>query len=263
MSKHRTTKTHHRKTAVAAVAVAAVGVPSIAMACLNGPDDKATKASGVETTASAGQGQGKRWHEKKSHHAEKSASPKRSKETKRSKEERASRSASATPRARATSAPATTLSATAPAAVKSKAPATTAATKAAASPSSAASSAQDQVVDLVNSERAKVGCSPLKVNAKLAKAAEAHSEDMAEHSDMSHTGSDGSSPGDRIERAGYSWSTYGENVAYGYSSAKSVMEGWMNSSGHRANILNCDFKEIGVGLAQPGDYWTQDFGAGR
>ncbi|MFF7653236.1 CAP domain-containing protein [Streptomyces sp. NPDC007983] len=258
MSKHRTTKTHHRKIAVAAVAVAAVGVPSVAMACLNGPDDKDTKASGVETTASAAQEQGKRWHEKKSHHAEKSASPKRAKET-----ERASRSASATPRARATSAPATTLSATAPAAVKSKAPATTATTKAAASPSSAASSAQDQVVDLVNSERAKVGCSPLKVNAKLTKAAQAHSEDMAEHSDMSHTGSDGSSPGDRIERAGYSWSTYGENVAYGYSSAKSVMEGWMNSSGHKANILNCDFKEIGVGLAQPGDYWTQDFGAAR
>src|SRR4051812_24455393 len=100
MSKHRTTKTHHRKIAVAAVAVAAVGVPSVAMACLDGPDDKATKASGVETTASAGQEQGQRWHEKKSHQrdAEKSASPKRAKES-----ERASRSASATPRARTTS----------------------------------------------------------------------------------------------------------------------------------------------------------------
>lgn len=261
MSKHRTTKTHHRKMVVAAVAVAAVGVPSVAMACLNGPDDKATKASGVATTASAGQERGQRWHEKKNHHrdAEETATAKRAKES-----ERASRSASATPRARTSSAPATTLSATAPAAVKSKAPATTApATKASASPSSAASSAQNEVVDLVNSERAKAGCSPLKVNAKLTEAAQAHSEDMAEHSDMSHTGSDGSSPDDRIEKAGYSWSTYGENVAYGYSSAKSVMEGWMNSSGHKANILNCDFKEIGVGRAQPGNYWTQDFGTAR
>ena len=261
MSKHRTTKTHHRKIAVAAVAVAAVGVPSVAMACLNGPDDKGSEARGVEAGASAAQERGQRWHEKKSHHrdAEKAAPTKRAKET-----ERASRSASATPRARTSSAPATTLSATPPAAVKSEAPATTApATKASASPSSTASSAQDEVVDLVNSERAKVGCSPLKVNAKLTEAAQAHSEDMAEHSNMSHTGSDGSSPGDRIEKAGYSWSTYGENVAYGYSSAKSVMEGWMNSSGHKANILNCDFKEIGVGHAKPGDYWTQDFGAAR
>ncbi|MFI0773653.1 CAP domain-containing protein [Streptomyces sp. NPDC021212] len=267
MSKHRTTKTHHRKMVVAAVAVAAVGVPSVAMACLNGPGDKGDEARGVETSASAGQEHGQRWHEKKSHHwdaekAEKTASANRAKKAKGAA--RASRSSSATPRAHTTGAPATTLSATAPAAAKSKAPATTApATKAAASPSSAAAGAEEQVVELVNSERAKVGCSPVKVNAKLTAAAEAHSKDMAEHSDMSHTGSDGSSPGDRIEKAGYSWSTYGENVAYGYSSAKSVMEGWMNSSGHKANILNCDFKEIGVGLAQHGDYWTQDFGTAR
>ncbi|WP_421106074.1 CAP domain-containing protein [Streptomyces sp. NEAU-S77] len=261
MSKHRTTKTHHRKIAVAAVAAAAVGVPSVAMACLDGPDDKGNQARGVEARATAEQEQGQRWHEKKSHHrdAEKTAPTKRAKET-----ERASRSASATPRTRTTSAPATTLSDTAPAAAKSKAPATTApATKAAASPSAAASSAEAQVVELVNDERAKVGCSPVKVNAKLTEAAEAHSKDMAEHSNMSHTGSDGSQPGDRIEAAGYTWSTYGENVAYGYGSAKSVMEGWMNSSGHKANILNCDFKEIGVGLSGSDNYWTQDFGTAR
>ncbi|MFI0816406.1 CAP domain-containing protein [Streptomyces sp. NPDC021098] len=267
MSKHRTTKTHHRKIAVAAVAVAAVGVPSVAMACLNGPDDKSNAAHGVETSASAKQehGQGREQsqsrHEKKGHHrdADEPATTKRAEATKR-----ASRSASATPRTRTTSTPATTLSDTAPAAAKSKAPATTApATKAAAAPSSAASSAEAQVVELVNDERAKVGCSPVKVNAKLTEAAEAHSEDMAEHSNMSHTGSDGSSPGDRITRAGYSWSTYGENVAYGYGSAKSVMEGWMNSSGHKANILNCDFKEIGVGLSGADNYWTQDFGTAR
>ncbi|GAU70397.1 hypothetical protein SSP35_19_00330 [Streptomyces sp. NBRC 110611] len=123
-----------------------------------------------------------------------------------------------------------------------------------------ASGAAARVLELVNSERGKAGCSPLKLNAKLTKAAQDHSEDMAEHRAMSHTGSDGSAPEERLSRAGYSWSSYGENVAYGYSTPESVMEGWMTSPGHKRNILDCSFKEIGVGLAQPGDYWTQDFG---
>ncbi|MEU6328684.1 CAP domain-containing protein [Streptomyces sp. NPDC047049] len=117
-----------------------------------------------------------------------------------------------------------------------------------------------RVVELVNKERSKAGCSPLTVNAKLTKAAQDHSKDMADHKNMSHTGSDGSSPDDRITRAGYHWSSYGENVAYGYSTPEKVMAGWMSSPGHKRNILDCSFKEIGVGLAQPGDYWTQDFG---
>ncbi|WP_310727382.1 CAP domain-containing protein [Streptomyces sp. N2A] len=130
-----------------------------------------------------------------------------------------------------------------------------------AAPSSApASSAAASILKLVNSERSKAGCSPLKLNAKLTKAAQDHSKDMAAHRNMSHTGSDGSDPGQRITRAGYNWSAYGENVAYGYSSPESVMKGWMNSPGHKRNILDCSFKELGVGLAQPGDYWTQDFG---
>ncbi|MGX4693966.1 CAP domain-containing protein [Streptomyces sp. JNUCC 63] len=130
-------------------------------------------------------------------------------------------------------------------------------------PTATASGTTARVVELVNSERAKAGCSPLTVNATLTKAAQTHSDDMASHRNMSHTGSDGSSPGDRITRAGYNWRTYGENVAYGYSTPEQVMAGWMSSPGHKANILNCSFKEIGVGLAQPGDYWTQDFGASR
>ncbi|MEV7520727.1 CAP domain-containing protein [Streptomyces sp. NPDC091371] len=117
-----------------------------------------------------------------------------------------------------------------------------------------------QVLALVNQERAAAGCPALSLNAKLTKAAQDHSADMAAHSNMSHTGSDGSDAGQRITRAGYAWSSYGENVAYGYSTAEKVMEGWMNSPGHRQNILNCSFKEIGIGLAQPGYYWTQDFG---
>ncbi|MFG2140963.1 CAP domain-containing protein [Streptomyces sp. NPDC048650] len=117
-----------------------------------------------------------------------------------------------------------------------------------------------RVVELVNNERSKAGCAPLTVNSALTKAAQNHSEDMAAHRNMSHTGSDGSSPEDRITSAGYNWNAYGENVAYGYSTPESVMDGWMSSPGHKRNILDCSFKEIGVGLAQPGDYWTQDFG---
>ncbi|MEU0412348.1 CAP domain-containing protein [Streptomyces griseorubiginosus] len=132
-------------------------------------------------------------------------------------------------------------------------------------PRAAAASADpgptDQVLTLVNAERAKAGCSPLTENAKLTKAAQDHSQDMADHQNMSHTGSDGSSMADRLTRVGYAFRTAGENVAYGYSSPESVMDGWMNSPGHKANILNCAFKEIGIGLAQPGFYWTQDFGA--
>ncbi|MFJ8944442.1 CAP domain-containing protein [Streptomyces sp. NPDC102395] len=149
----------------------------------------------------------------------------------------------------------------APAAPPAAAP--SAATPSAAAPAAPASGAVAKVVSLVNSERGKAGCSPLTVNAKLAKAAQDHSADMASHRNMSHTGSDGSDPGTRITRAGYAWSTYGENVAYGYSTPEQVMAGWMASPGHKRNILNCAFKEIGVGLAQPGSYWTQDFGTAR
>ncbi|MFD6229896.1 CAP domain-containing protein [Streptomyces sp. NPDC060232] len=127
----------------------------------------------------------------------------------------------------------------------------------------AASGSVAAVLALVNQERAAAGCQAVTLNAKLTKAAQDHSADMAAHSNMSHTGSDGSDPGARITRAGYAWSTYGENVAYGYSTPEKVMEGWMNSPGHRENILNCSFKEIGIGLAQPNHYWTQNFGTAR
>ncbi|MYT28562.1 MULTISPECIES: CAP domain-containing protein [unclassified Streptomyces] len=138
---------------------------------------------------------------------------------------------------------------------------TLAAAPGAAAPASAAPASGDTalVVELVNKERSKAGCAPLTVNAKLTKTAEEHSKDMADHRHMSHTGSDGSDPGARIKNAGYNWSSYGENVAYGYATPASVMAGWMSSPGHKRNILDCSFKEIGVGVAQPGDYWTQDF----
>ncbi|MEU1514762.1 CAP domain-containing protein [Streptomyces sp. NPDC005811] len=149
-----------------------------------------------------------------------------------------------------------------PAATPSEEPASaTPAPKATSSAAYPDSGATARVLSLVNAERDKAGCSPLTENAKLTKAAQDHSQDMADHQNMSHTGSDGSSMSDRLSRVGYTFSSAGENVAAGYGTPESVMDGWMNSPGHKANILNCGFKEIGVGLAQPGNYWTQDFGS--
>jgi uncharacterized protein YkwD len=127
----------------------------------------------------------------------------------------------------------------------------------------AGSSQAEQVVALVNRERDANGCGDVKINDKLAAAAQAHSQDQAAHDTMSHTGSDGSSPWDRAGRAGYS-QAIGENVAAGYRTPAAVMDGWMNSAGHRANILNCQARAIGVGVAAASDgtlYWTQMFGS--
>ncbi|MEU9667416.1 sigma-70 family RNA polymerase sigma factor [Streptomyces bobili] len=120
-----------------------------------------------------------------------------------------------------------------------------------------------QVIALVNKERAAAGCGPLTDDAKLRSAALNHSEDMDARDFFDHTNPDGTDPGQRITAAGYSWSTYGENIAKGQQSAESVMTSWMNSPGHRANILNCDFKNIGVGIhdGSGGPWWTQAFGA--
>ncbi|UUU32522.1 CAP domain-containing protein [Streptomyces sp. CA-210063] len=144
-------------------------------------------------------------------------------------------------------------------------PSTPKATRPATAPRTSTSSVDSgptaRVLALVNAERDKAGCAPVTENAKLTKAAQNHSQDMADHQNMSHTGSDGSSMTDRLARVGYAYRSAGENVAAGYGTPESVMDGWMNSSGHRANILNCGFKEIGIGLAQPGNYWTQNFGS--
>ncbi|WP_327340206.1 sigma-70 family RNA polymerase sigma factor [Streptomyces sp. NBC_01324] len=120
-----------------------------------------------------------------------------------------------------------------------------------------------QVVALVNQERATAGCGPVEEDPQLADAALRHSDDMAARDFFEHTNPDGADPGRRITDAGYHWSTYGENIARGQQTPASVMESWMNSPGHRANILNCDFKDIGIGIHQGpgGPWWTQDFGA--
>ncbi|WP_084550241.1 CAP domain-containing protein [Actinomadura rifamycini] len=119
-----------------------------------------------------------------------------------------------------------------------------------------------RVVALVNDARAGAGCGPVRSNALLVRAAQGHSADMAARGFFDHTSPDGDGPGDRITSAGYRWSTYGENIAKGQSGPESVMKSWMNSPGHRANILNCKFDEIGVGVVESGGpYWTQVFGA--
>ncbi|MFC9243750.1 sigma-70 family RNA polymerase sigma factor [Streptomyces sp. NPDC057136] len=126
----------------------------------------------------------------------------------------------------------------------------------------APSGMSEQVTALVNSERTKEGCGTVRSNEQLATAASRHSADMAARDYFSHTAPDGSDPGDRITAAGYRWSTYGENIAKGQRTAADVMDSWMESPGHRANILNCSFKEIGMGVqdTSAGPVWTQNFG---
>jgi uncharacterized protein YkwD len=247
MAQHRKTKPY-RRIVVAAVAIGAVGVPSVALACTDWPYGGTDRPEAAATSTARPHHHGHRHH----HHRNAAPAPSSASPTQRP---------SASPTQRPTTHPSTAARITAPAPrATTAAPATP---KPTPSATATASSATARVVQLVNAERAKVGCHPLTVNAKLTEAAQAHSADMAAHRNMSHTGSDGSDPGDRITRAGYTWSAYGENVAYGYATPEQVMTGWMNSPGHRANILNCSFKEIGVGLAQPGSYWTQDFGTSR
>ncbi|MGK7909965.1 MAG: CAP domain-containing protein [Synechococcus sp.] len=123
-----------------------------------------------------------------------------------------------------------------------------------------------EVLRLVNIERAKLGRSALTLSQKLDAAADLHSEDMATNGYFSHTGQDNSNVGTRIFRAGYTrYRTWGENIAVGYRSAASVVQGWMNSEGHRRNILNGSFTHMGLGTVANDFgrlYWTQVFAAG-
>lgn len=117
------------------------------------------------------------------------------------------------------------------------------------------------LINLVNAERAARGLAPMIADVKLELAAQRHSEDQALHQLMSHTGSDGSTLAQRVDRVGFSWRAVAENVAYGYATPTDVMAAWMLSSGHRANILSANTR-IGVGLAYGANgqaYWTQVF----
>lgn len=125
-------------------------------------------------------------------------------------------------------------------------------------------------VSLVNNIRTQ-GCrcgntqmppvAPITWNNDLAQAARSHSNDMYTNHFFDHWGSNGSTPGDRISASGYDWYTYGENIAYNYPSLSDVIDGWIDSPSHCKNIMNADFKEMGV--AKVGSYWTQTFAASR
>ncbi|MEV8454331.1 CAP domain-containing protein [Streptomyces sp. NPDC052095] len=148
---------------------------------------------------------------------------------------------------------------TAPAATRSKtptAPRTTAATR-----GSAVTDARAAVLSLVNQERAKVGCSPLTASSPLTSLAQDYSEDMAARGFFDHTDPDGRSPWDRASKAGVQ-GLAAENIARGQADARAVMAAWMDSPGHRANILNCDYKTFGLGVhhGSGGPWWTQEFG---
>lgn len=139
-------------------------------------------------------------------------------------------------------------------------------------PTSSNNSVLQRVLDLTNMERSKAGLPPLTFNPQLAAAAQKHSQDMALRDFYGHNSPDGRTLGDRVKEAGYPFSFVGENIYASPATPEEAVAGWMKSEGHRRNILNRDYKEIGVGyyfLANDTGnvnwkhYWTQVFGAQR
>ncbi|MEU5883631.1 CAP domain-containing protein [Spirillospora sp. NPDC047279] len=130
-----------------------------------------------------------------------------------------------------------------------------------ATPPPSPAAAESTVVRLTNKERTKAGCPALRTDKRLTTAAREHSADMAANDYFDHTSRAGETPWERMEDAGYP-SPGAENIAKGYLTAEAVVEGWMKSPGHRANILNCRLRAIGVGMVEGsgGPWWTQDFG---
>lgn len=124
---------------------------------------------------------------------------------------------------------------------------------------STVNSYEQQVIDLVNQIRAQYGLSALKANWELSRVARYKSQDMHDRKYFSHTSPTYGSPAEMIKKFGISYKSAGENIAQGYKTPQAVVDGWMNSSGHRANILNASYTEIGVGYVSDGSYWTQMF----
>jgi uncharacterized protein YkwD len=123
-----------------------------------------------------------------------------------------------------------------------------------------------ECVALINSYRSAHGVAGVTADKRITTAAEAHSTDQAQRNKMTHTGANGSNAGQRLNVMGYSWKTWGENVAAGQPNCSNVMTAWMNSAGHRANILNPAFAHVGIGAVKSSNgtmYWTLDFAAPR
>lgn len=119
-----------------------------------------------------------------------------------------------------------------------------------------------EVLALVNNERAKYGLNPLKWDDTLAAFAELHCEDMIERNFMSHVNPDGEDPFDRLKYFGINYWTAGENIAAGQKTPAEAMDAWMNSETHRENILNPNFRSLGVHVRRGGSYgiyWVQEF----
>lgn len=118
---------------------------------------------------------------------------------------------------------------------------------------------ESEVVRLVNEIRVKNGLNRLTEDWELSRVARYKSQDMKDNNYFSHTSPIYGSPFEMIKNFGISYKTAGENIAKGQSTPQAVVNSWMNSSGHRANILNSSFTKIGVGYVESGKYWTQMF----
>src|SRR5699024_7945689 len=118
---------------------------------------------------------------------------------------------------------------------------------------------EQKVVELTNKERSKNGLPALKTDVELSKVAREKSNDMMKNKYFSHDSPTYGSPFDMMKQFGIKYSAAGENIAMGQRTPEEVVKGWMNSDGHRANILNKNFTHIGVGYVENGNYWTQMF----
>ncbi|TDL34815.1 hypothetical protein E2R51_03585 [Jeotgalibacillus sp. S-D1] len=118
---------------------------------------------------------------------------------------------------------------------------------------------EQQVVELTNAERAKEGLPALELDTELSKVAKDKSADMQENNYFSHTSPTHGSPFDMMKSYGIDYSSAGENIAMGQASPEEVVEAWMNSEGHRKNIMSSSYTHIGVGHVENGNYWTQMF----
>jgi len=125
--------------------------------------------------------------------------------------------------------------------------------------SSSVTAYEQEVIRLVNGIRAENGLKPLEYHWELSRVARYKSQDMKDNRYFSHTSPVYGSPSQMIRNFGISYRMAGENIAYGYATPQAVVNGWMNSSGHRANILNPNYTHIGVGYVPSGSYWTQMF----
>lgn len=132
-------------------------------------------------------------------------------------------------------------------------------------PSAPPPSLEEQATALINAQRARAGCGPLRIDPRLHTAAQRHSADMAARQYYDHDAPDGTGPDERITAAGYAWSSWGENLDRGRRTASAVVGDWMGDPMHRDNLLDCKFTAVGIGVVEGagGPWWTQDLAGPR